>query len=120
VRVGKTPTVNDKGVVTLTGTVKCTNRGAADVEVDLDLRQTFHRSIFESFGGVLTSCAADSTVPFRVTIRPQNGLFGPGPAVVRMQAIAGNVFVARRVAVNIQAKGGSTADASMRPTLTWR
>jgi hypothetical protein len=58
VRIDKTPAVNAKGVVALKGTVKCTNRGAAFVEVDLDLTQVFHRSIFESFGAALVSCAA--------------------------------------------------------------
>ncbi|HEY5011292.1 MAG TPA: neocarzinostatin apoprotein domain-containing protein, partial [Acidimicrobiia bacterium] len=117
VRIDKTPSVNSKGVASLKGTVECRNR-AANVEVDLDLRQIFDRAIFESFGFVGVSCSADTTVPFRATIRPQNGLFGPGDAVVRFQAFAGNVFVARRVAVTLHAKGAARSAA--KPKLTWR
>ena len=40
-----------------------------------------------------------------MTIRPQNGLFGPGAAVVHMQAFAGNLFLFRRVAVDLQQPG---------------
>jgi hypothetical protein len=112
VRIDKTPTVNSKGVVAVRGAVKCSN-GAADVEVDLDLRQIVDRAIFESFGFAIVSCSSD-TVPFRMTIRPQNGLFGPGPAIVRFQAFAGNRFLLRRVNVDLRAK------ATAKSARAWR
>lgn len=121
VRFDKTPTVNGKGVVAIKGTVVCKNRGT-DVAIDVDLRQIFHRAIFESFGFAFVSCDADTKVPFRITVRPQNGLFGPGPAVLRFQAFAGtNIFIFRRVALNLVPAHGSTAAAraSAQP-LTWR
>jgi hypothetical protein len=59
-------------------------------------------------------------VPFRATIRPQNGLFGPGAAVVRMQAFSGDVFVARRVAVTLHAQNAAAARGSSHATLSWK
>jgi hypothetical protein len=118
VRIDKAPTVNAKGVVVVSGTVKCTNRGSAFVEVDLDLRQIVHRAIFESFGGALLSCDANTTVPFRSTIRPINGIFGPGAAIVRMDAFAGDIFIQRRVGVTLTGIGG--ASASAKPSLSWK
>ena len=117
VRIDKSPSVNSKGVATLKGTVECRNR-AANVEVDLDLRQIFDRAIFESFGFAQISCSADTTTPFRSTIRPQNGLFGPGAAVVRFQAFAGNLFLTRRVGVTLHAKGA--AQNAAKAKLSWR
>jgi hypothetical protein len=120
VRVDKTPKVNDKGVVALRGTVVCRNRGAI-VAVNADLRQIYDRSIFESFGFADVSCAADTKVPFRMTIRPVNGLFAPGPAVVNIAAFAGNVFVFRRVAVELVPHNtSSTSLSSAHARLTWR
>jgi hypothetical protein len=122
VRWDKTPNVSDKGVVALRGIVLCKNRGA-NVEVDADLRQIFDRSIFESFGYTLLTCAADSANPFRITIRPQNGLFGPGPAVLRSALFAGNIFSFRRVALDLQPKPTVATTSTRRyavPSLTWR
>ena len=86
-RWDKSPQVNAKGVVALKGSLHCANKGGV-VEIDADLRQIFDRSIFESYGYTDIACAADSTTPFRITIRPQNGLFGPGDANVRFQAFS--------------------------------
>jgi hypothetical protein len=120
VRVDKTPKVNDKGVVEMRGTVECRNRGA-QVEVDLDLTQVYNRSIFESFGFTEVLCTADTTTPFRMTIRPFNGLFGPGPAVAHLQAFAGNLFIFRRVALDLQARGTTAAARTTpKPRLTWQ
>jgi hypothetical protein len=120
VRVDKTPKVNDKGVVQLRGTVKCRNRGAV-VLVEADLRQIFHRAIFESFGFTVTECAADSRAPFSMTIRPANGLFGPGPAVVHIAASAGDLFVQHRAEVTLVRHNRSDAAVgAARPQLTWR
>jgi hypothetical protein len=85
VRFDKTPKVNSKGVVGLKGTLKCLNR-AANVEIDTDLFQIVDRAIFESYSYVEIACSANTIVPFRITVRPQNGFFGPGDAVVRFQA----------------------------------
>jgi hypothetical protein len=121
VRWDKTPKVNDKGVVSLKGILVCKNRGAG-VEIDADLRQIFDRAIFESFGFAFIQCAADTVNPFRMTIRPQNGLFGPGPAVLRFQAFAGNIFLSRRVALELEPKltSATTSTRSATPSLTWR
>jgi hypothetical protein len=118
VRVDKSPKVNDKGVVQLRGTVQCRNR-AAQVEIDLGLRQVYDRAIFSSFGFADVACEADSVVPWRATVRPENGIFGAGPAVVNFQAFAGNIFLFRRVAVDLQGRGQSRAHGSATPHLTW-
>ena len=120
VRFDKTPNVNAGGVVQLRGTVECRTRDAA-VEVDTDLRQVYNRAIFESFGFAEVLCSANTKTPFRMTIRPQNGLFGPGAATLRFQAFAGNLFLFRRVALDLQAHGtGAATHGSARPKLTWR
>jgi len=121
VRFDKTPKVNAKGVVGLSGTLQCKNRGS-EVEVDTDLRQIVGRSIFESFGFVDLAGEADSTVPFRMTIRPQNGLFGPGDAVVRFQAISfsGNAFVAGRRDVTLVAAPSIPASTPSVNPGAWR
>jgi hypothetical protein len=120
VRWDKTPKVNDKGVVALRGSVLCKNKSSV-VEIDADLRQIVNRAIFESFGFTSVPCAADTRTRFRITIRPQNGVFGPGPAVLRFQAFAGNIFLARRVALELQARSGATsALGATTPSLTWR
>jgi hypothetical protein len=94
VRFDKTPKVNSKGVVGLQGTLECKNRGS-EVEIDTDLRQLDGRAIYESFGFTDIICAADTVVPFRMTIRPQNGLFAPGDATLRFQVFSftSNVFL---------------------------
>jgi Neocarzinostatin family len=98
-RVDKTDKVNAKGVVTLTGTVHCSGGNGGDVFIETDLRQVVGRAIFTSFGNAFVSCAANSTVPFRVTVRPQNGLFGPGAASVRIFAQSGSHGTSHKVAV---------------------
>jgi hypothetical protein len=100
VRVDKTGKVNDKGVVRLGGMTHCGGH-AATIDIELDLRQIVNRAIFESFGQTFVVCNADSTVPFHVTIRPQNGLFGPGPASVRVFGQAGNTFTTHKVGVTL-------------------
>ena len=119
VRVDKTPKVNDKGVVIIRGKVICKNK-SADVELDVGLRQIYNRAIFQSFGFTLVSCAANSATPFNITIRPENGLFGPGPAVVNVGAFAGDIFVVRRVAVELVGHNRSAARASAPARLTWK
>jgi Neocarzinostatin family len=119
VRIDKTPKVNDKGVVALRGTLECRNR-PAEVEVDIELSQVFDRAIFRSYGYAYFSCAADTKTPFRMTIRPLNGIFGPGPAVVRVQAYANNIFLSRRVAVDLQARSSTSAPSGAKSKLTWR
>ena len=121
VRFDKTPKVNDKGVVAIRGTVACKNR-ATFVDIGVDLRQLVGRAIFESFGFTSVACGADTTGPFRITVRPQNGLFGPGPAVLRFEAFAGNnIFISRRVALDLVARNAATAARqSVRPRLTWK
>jgi hypothetical protein len=101
VRVNKTDGVNAKGVVAVSGTLRCGGRGA-DVDVQVDLRQVVNRAIFESFGDTEVTCSADSRVPFHMTIRPTNGLFGPGAASVRLFAQAGNTFASHKVGVTLQ------------------
>ena len=122
VRFDKTPKVNSKGVVAIKGTVVCKNRGA-DVEVDVDLRQIFHRAIFESFGFTFVSCDADTKVPFRITVRPQNGIFGPGPAVLRFQAFAGTTSSSSagwRSTCSRRTVPPEQHVTPARPTLTWK
>ena len=120
VRVDKTPKVNDKGVVQLRGMVLCRNPGDS-VEVDVDLRQIYRRAIFESFGFALVTCGADSKAPFHMAIRPMNGLFAPGPAVVRLIGISGNLVVVRRAAVELVPHNHPrAARTSAQPLLTWR
>ena len=57
-----------------------------------------------------------------MTIRPANGLFGPGPAVVQIQAFASPMlFVEHRVAVTLVGTTGRTPPSAPRPAqLTWR
>jgi Neocarzinostatin family len=119
IRVDKTPKVNDKGVVIVRGKILCKNKGA-DVEVELGLRQIYNRAIFQSTGFTLVSCAANSAVPFNVTLRPENGLFGPGPAVVNVGAFAGDLFVIRRAEVNLVGHHRSGARASAPARLAWK
>ena len=92
--------VNDKGVITLKGTVHCHGQGA-DVDVQVDVRQIVHRAIFESFGETEVLCAADSTAAFRMTIRPGNGLFGPGAASVHILAAAGAHSAFHKVGITL-------------------
>jgi len=101
VRVDHTDTVNAKGVVTLKGTIRCEN-GSGTVDAELDLRQVVDRAIFTSFGFLETTCQLNTTQDFRLTIRPQNGLFGPGPASVRVSASEGSHFVTHKVGVTLQ------------------
>jgi hypothetical protein len=117
VRFDKTPTVNGKGVVGLKGTLQCKGR-SSEVEIDTDIRQIVGRAIFESFGFVDIACAADTTTPFRMTIRPQNGLFGPGAAILRFQAFSftDGSFVSGRRSLTLV----GTATGSAKPALTWR
>jgi hypothetical protein len=103
VRVDHTDKVNSKGVASITGTVHCEN-GAATVEVEVDLRQVVDRSIYVSSGFAEVPCAADTTAPFRATVRPQNGLFGPGAASVRVFGQAGSHFLTHKVGVQLVAK----------------
>lgn len=112
VRWDKTPKVNSKGVVGLKGTLHCANRGS-EVEIDALVRQLDGRAIYNSSGFADIVCAADTTVPFRMTIRPQNGLFAPGAATLNFQAFSftnGNVFVFGRRALNLKAAKGNFAD----------
>jgi Neocarzinostatin family len=119
VRIDKTLKVNDKGVVNVRGAVQCKNRGA-DVEVDVDLSQVFDRAIFDSFGFNDVLCDADTTVPFRLTLRPQNGLFGVGSAVVKVQAFAGSLSIFHRVGVNlIPHPNAAGAPHATKARLTW-
>jgi hypothetical protein len=99
-RVDKTDTVNDKGVVTLKGTIHCSGQGA-EVDVQVDVRQIVHRAIFESFAETTVSCTADSTTPFRMTVRPGNGLFGPGAASVHISAAAGAHSTFHKVGITL-------------------
>jgi hypothetical protein len=103
VRVDHSGTANAKGVVALTGPITCEN-GSGIVDVELDLRQVVDRSIFTSGTFFETTCAANKTQAFRATIRPQNGLFGPGAASVRASASSGSHFITHLVAVTLQAK----------------
>jgi hypothetical protein len=102
VRVDHTDKVNAKGVVTLKGTVHCEN-GSADVGVELDLRQVVDRSIFTSSGFAEVQCTDGSTTPFRATVRPQNGFFGPGAASVFVNAFAGSHSLYHKVGVTLTA-----------------
>jgi len=102
IRVDHTGKVNAKGVVTLTGTIRCEN-GSATVDVELDLRQVVDRAIFTSGTFFETECQANKTQDFRATIRPQNGLFGPGAASVRVFGNAGSHFITHKVGVTLQA-----------------
>jgi hypothetical protein len=123
VRIDKTLIVNDKGVVALTGVVRCRNVGA-DVAVEVDVQttviQVVNRVIFFASGFAAVTCSADGSVPFRATVRPANGLYGPGPAVVKLNAFADDRFIARRVAVELRASGTSGARDSAKPSLAWR
>jgi hypothetical protein len=101
-RLSKTATVNSKGVVVITGTVRCLN-GEGVVDVEVDLRQIVDRAIFTSFGFIETTCVSGVTQPFRTTIRPQNGIFGPGAASARVFASSGHVTVTHKVGVTLQA-----------------
>jgi hypothetical protein len=120
VRWDETPRVNTKGVVALRGTLLCKNR-AATVEIDSDLRQIFDgRAIFESFGFALVPCGANTASPFRTTIRPQNGLFGPGAAVLRFQAFANTVSVFGRRDLNLIGTGSAASPTVPQlPTGVW-
>jgi hypothetical protein len=105
VRIDKTLNVNEKGVVAVTGTVKCHNVGAdVAVEVDPTVIQVVKRVIFFANGFANVTCSAEGSVPFRATVRPANGLYGPGPAVVTFAAYADDRFIARRVAVKLRAR----------------
>jgi Neocarzinostatin family len=119
IRWDKTPNVNSKGVVGIKGVLSCKNRGA-DVEIDGDLRQIYDRSIFESFNYTFISCSADTKTPFRLTMRPQTGIFGPGPAILRFAVYANNLFFYGRRALDLQASGTTAARATATPRLTWR
>jgi hypothetical protein len=121
VRFDKTPKVNSKGSVGLSGTLQCKNR-ASEVEIDTDLRQIVDRAIFESFGFADILCDANTTVPFRMTIRPQNGLFGPGDAVVRFQAfsLTGSTFVFGRRSVTLVAAPSIPASSPSVHHGVWR
>jgi Neocarzinostatin family len=103
VRLDKTGKVNDKGTVAVNGTLHCTNR-AAQVDVEVDLRQIVNRAIFESFGDSFVTCDADTTVPFHMTIHPSNGLFGPGAATAHVVADTETVFVEHKVELTLAAK----------------
>jgi hypothetical protein len=100
VRIDKTGTVNSKGVVGLHGTVRC-SAGTGFVDVDVQLSQIVDRAIFTSFGFVETTCNGSASVPFRVTIRPGNGFFGPGAATARPEAQSGSKFVTHKVGVTL-------------------
>jgi len=102
VRVDHSDTVNAKGVVTLKGTIRCEN-GSGTVDVELDLRQVVDRAIFSSGTFFETQCQANKTQDFRATVRPQNGLFGPGAASVNVFAGSGSHFVSYKVAVTLHA-----------------
>jgi hypothetical protein len=119
IRWDKTPNVNSKGVVGIKGVLSCKNR-AADVEIDGDLRQVYDRAIFESFNYTFISCSADTKTPFRLAMRPQTGIFGPGPAVLRFAIYAGDLFKFGRRELELQASGTTTAARAMAaPRLTW-
>jgi hypothetical protein len=72
----------DKGVVRLTGTVEC-NR-AVTIEADMALTQVYGRSIFSSESFSEIDC--DHGGHWSAVFRPQNGLFAPGSAKVRISA----------------------------------
>lgn len=103
IRVEHTGSVNDKGVVTLKGTIRCEN-GSGTVDVELDLRQVVDRAIFTSGTFLETTCVANKTQAFRAVIRPQNGLFGPGAASVRVFGFSGSHFVTHKVGVTLKAR----------------
>jgi Neocarzinostatin family len=107
VRWDKTPKVNSKGVIGLKGALHCANRGS-EVELDAFIRQLDGRAIYSSSGGADIVCAADTTVPFRMTIRPQNGLFAPGPATLNFQGFSftSNTVISGRRALNLVAADG--------------
>jgi hypothetical protein len=100
-RVDKSDRVNEKGVATITGTVKCSGGSDADVFVEIDLRQVVDRAIFTSYAEADVSCPMNSTVPYRVTVRPQNGLFGPGAASVHIFASSGSHGTTHKVAITL-------------------
>jgi hypothetical protein len=117
VRWDKTPKVNSKGVVGLKGTLHCKNRGS-EVEVDAFIRQLDGRAIYSSSGFADLVCAADQTVPFRITVRPQNGLFAPGAATLNFEAFSftnANVFTFGRRALNLVAAKGNFTDSVTVP-----
>jgi hypothetical protein len=103
VLVDKTDTVNAKGVVAVKGTIVCQN-GSAIVDVNLTLSQVVHRAIFTAFGFVEAACTDGTPVPFRATVRPQNGLFGPGAATVFADGFANAHETAHKVAVTLVAQ----------------
>jgi len=121
IRFDKTPSVNDKGVVGLRGHLECKGRGS-EVQIETDVRQIVDRAIFESYGDAEVPCAADTTVPFRMTIRPTNGLFGPGPAVLRFQAFSldGRTSAFGRRGVTLQSGSVSAQTAPAFSRGVWR
>jgi hypothetical protein len=117
VRWDKTPKVNSKGVVGLKGALHCANRGT-EVEIDALIRQLDGRAIYSSYGFADLVCAADTTVPFRMTIRPQNGLFAPGAAILNFQAFSftdESAFVYGRRNVTLVASTADFKDAFTVP-----
>lgn len=121
IRWDKTPSVNDRGVVGLKGRLTCKNRGSSYVEIDADLRQVYDRAIFESFNYAFMSCEADTTTAFRLKMPPQNGIFGPGPAVLRFQVYTNTLFFYGRRELDLQASSNTAAvRQTARPRLTWK
>jgi hypothetical protein len=100
VRIDHTDTVNSKGVVAIRGTAICQN-GDAVVSVNVTLRQVVDRSIFTSFGFTSTECSDGHPSRFRVTVRPQDGFFGAGPATVSVDGFGNNHDTFHKVAVNL-------------------
>ncbi|HMD46287.1 MAG TPA: neocarzinostatin apoprotein domain-containing protein [Acidimicrobiales bacterium] len=102
--VSPTNTVyNNRGIVALTGTVTC-NR-PAQVQLNVTLRQVYHRAIF--YGGFSSPvrCLGPSG-PWNGKVFPQNGLFTVGNATVALEVFAS--------ADGTTAFGGSTTKVALQ------
>ena len=71
-----------KGVARITGSVHCNQ--PVDISADMVLEQVWHGQIFTS--EVLTDVMCSRAGRFSVVFRPFDGLFGAGPALVRINA----------------------------------